>query len=48
MITVSTFGLVVLALVLVAPEVLLLPFVLVAAVFGAIWDILIGKGKDPK
>ncbi len=44
MITVSTLGLVILALVLTAPEVLLLPFVLVAAVFGAIWDILTGKG----
>jgi hypothetical protein len=48
MITFSTVGLVILVFVLAAPEMLLLPFVLVAAVFGAIWDILIGKGKDPK
>jgi len=43
-ITVSTAGLVILALALAAPEVLLLPFILVATVFGAIWDILTGKG----
>jgi hypothetical protein len=43
-ITVSTVGLVILALALAAPEVLLLPFILVGAVFGAIWDILTGKG----
>jgi hypothetical protein len=43
-ITFSTLGLVILALLVTAPEMLLLPFVLVAAVFGAIWDILTGKG----
>ncbi len=44
MITVSTVGLVILALLVTAPEVLLLPFILVAAVFGAMWDILTGRG----
>jgi hypothetical protein len=44
-ITFSTLGLVILALVVTAPEVLLMPFVFVAAVFGAIWDILTGKGS---
>ncbi len=48
MITVSTAGLVILALVLTAPEMLLMPFILVAAVFGAIWDILLGKGGKPE
>jgi hypothetical protein len=43
-ITVSTVGLVILALLVTAPEVLLLPFILVAAVFGAMWDILTGRG----
>jgi hypothetical protein len=47
-ITFSTLGLVILALLVTAPEVLWMPFVLVAAVFGAIWDILLGKGNDPK
>ena len=48
MITFSTLGLVILALLVTAPEVLWMPFVLVAAVFGALWDILLGKGNDPK
>lgn len=48
MITFSTLGLVILALLVTAPEVLWMPFVFVAAMFGAIWDILLGKGNDPK
>lgn len=41
-IEISTTGLILLAIWLIAPELLVLPF----ALLGAIWDILTGKGKQ--